>query len=126
MMELVEEVQKSLSHWVEFLRLILECVSVICIVCGIYASMRSVIFSIRRRSFDFLDIRLRFGSWLALALEFQLGSDILSTTITPSFQALGKLGAIAVIRTFLNYFLTQELEAEQELKKQQRLHSQSQ
>ena len=53
------------------------------------------------------------SSWLALALEFQLGADIVATTINPSWQSLGELGLLAVIRTFLNYFLQREL-AEQE------------
>jgi uncharacterized membrane protein len=60
--------------------------------------------------------------WLALALEFQLAADILSTTISPSLEALGKLAIIAVIRTFLNYFLTKELETEAEDLKGIQLH----
>ncbi|NET53786.1 MAG: DUF1622 domain-containing protein, partial [Merismopedia sp. SIO2A8] len=71
----------------------------------------------RRQSFPFLDVRLQFGVWLALALEFQLGADILATTIAPTFETLGKLGAIALIRTFLNYFLNQELVEEYRLQK---------
>ncbi len=119
-MELFEHIEEVLKHWVTLFRLILESVSVLCVVCGLLAGIRSVIKNFRFRSFPFLEVRLRFGSWLALALEFQLGSDVLSTTIAPSFQALGRLAAIAVIRTFLNYFLMQELEAEQELKERQR------
>ena len=61
---------------------------------------------------EFNEIRLTFGMWLALALEFQLAADILSTTISPSFEALGRLALIAMIRTFLNYFLSKELENE--------------
>ncbi|MGA9377223.1 MAG: DUF1622 domain-containing protein [Phormidium sp.] len=57
-------------------------------------------------------IRLNFGRWLSLALEFQLAADIANTTVAPSFEALGKLGLIAVIRTFLNYFLSKELAEE--------------
>jgi uncharacterized membrane protein len=57
--------------------------------------------------------------WLALALEFQLGADILGTTVTPTLDSLTKLALIAVIRTFLNYFLSKELEAESELEKEQ-------
>ncbi|WP_107668252.1 DUF1622 domain-containing protein [Cyanothece sp. BG0011] len=119
-MEWFEQIEAALQHWVTLFRLMLESVSVLCIVCGLLAGIRCVIINFRFRSFPFLEVRLRFGSWLALALEFQLGSDVLSTTIAPSFQALGKLAAIAVIRTFLNYFLTQELETEQELKERQR------
>ncbi|ACB51464.1 hypothetical protein cce_2114 [Crocosphaera subtropica ATCC 51142] len=119
-MELFEHIEGALQHWVTLFRLILESVSVLCVVLGLLSGIRCVIMNFRFRSFPFLEVRLRFGSWLALALEFQLGSDVLSTTIAPSFQALGKLGAIAVIRTFLNYFLTQELEAEQRLKERKR------
>ena len=46
-----------------------------------------------------------------LALEFQLGSDILSTTIAPSFNELAQLAIIAAIRTLLNYFLQKDLDA---------------
>jgi uncharacterized membrane protein len=48
---------------------------------------------------------------LALALEFQLGADILATAVSPDWEQIGKLGAIAVIRTGLNYFLTREMDA---------------
>lgn len=41
--------------------------------------------------------------------KFQLGADIVSTTISPSLEDLTKLAIIAVIRTFLNYFLEKEL-----------------
>ncbi len=49
--------------------------------------------------------RYCFGDWLATALEFQLAADILATTVDPDLDSLIKLGIIAVIRTFLNYFL---------------------
>ena len=52
----------------------------------------------------------RFGVWLLLALEFELAADIVRSVISPSWQDIGALGAIAVIRTFLNYFLEQDLE----------------
>lgn len=46
-----------------------------------------------------------------MALEFQLGADIVGTTTVPSESNLIKLAAVAVIRTFLNAFLARELEA---------------
>ncbi|HEY4386849.1 MAG TPA: DUF1622 domain-containing protein [Ktedonobacteraceae bacterium] len=55
-------------------------------------------------------IRLRLGRWLALALEFELGADILRTAIAPSWSDIGQLAAIATIRTLLNYFLQQEID----------------
>ena len=52
---------------------------------------------------------LRFGRWLVLGLTFQLAADIIETSISTSWVALGRIGAIAVIRTFLNYFLERDL-----------------
>jgi uncharacterized membrane protein len=57
-------------------------------------------------------VRLTLARYLSLALEFQLAADILSTSIAPSWDQIGKLGAIAVIRTGLNYFLAREMAGE--------------
>lgn len=55
-------------------------------------------------------IRLLLGRSLLLALEFQLGADILQTALDPSREDLIVLGAIAALRTVLNYFLGRELD----------------
>jgi uncharacterized membrane protein len=52
----------------------------------------------------------RFGVWLLLGLEFALAADIITSVISPTWRDIGELGAIAVIRTFLNYFLERDLE----------------
>lgn len=54
-------------------------------------------------------IRIRLGSYLVLALEFFIAGDIIKTIITPTWEGLGILGAIVVIRTILSYFLTKDL-----------------
>jgi uncharacterized membrane protein len=69
----------------------------------------------RRRPPDFTAVRLDLARYLALALEFQLGADIVSTAVAPSWDQIGKLGAIAVIRTTLNYFLMRELREAREM-----------
>jgi len=51
----------------------------------------------------------RYGMWLLLGLEFELAADIVRSVIAPSWQDLGQLAAIAVIRTFLNYFLEKDV-----------------
>jgi len=53
----------------------------------------------------------RYGMWLLLGLEFELAADIIRSVISPTWIDIGQLGAIAVIRTFLNYFLEKDLEA---------------
>ncbi len=54
-------------------------------------------------------IRLKLGSYLVLSLEFFIAGDIVKTVITPSWDSLGMLGTIVVIRTVLSYFLTKDL-----------------
>ena len=53
--------------------------------------------------------RLSLARSLVLGLEFQVAADVMASAITPSFAEIGKLAAVAVIRTFLNVFLTREL-----------------
>lgn len=57
-----------------------------------------------------VDARLRLGRWLSLSLEFELAADILRTAIAPSWDEIGKLAAIVILRTVLNYFLEREIE----------------
>lgn len=58
--------------------------------------------------------RRMFGGWLLVALEFQLAADIVGTIISPTNEQLIRLGSIALIRTFLNYFLNKELDGQAE------------
>lgn len=51
------------------------------------------------------EVRMTLGRWLAVALEFELAADILNTAVTPTWSDIAKLGAIATLRTALNYFL---------------------
>jgi uncharacterized membrane protein len=57
----------------------------------------------RRRVF------IEFGTWLILGLEFELAADIIRSAISPTWHDIGQLGAVAVIRTFLNYFLERDV-----------------
>ena len=43
-------------------------------------------------------------------LAFQLAADIIEMSITTSWEAVGRIAAVALIRTFLNYFLDRDLE----------------
>ena len=54
-------------------------------------------------------IRICLGSYLVLGLEFFIAGDVIKTVITPTWDSLGILGAIVVIRTVLSYFLTKDL-----------------
>lgn len=58
-------------------------------------------------------IRLRLARWLALAIEFELAADIIRTMIAPTWNDIGQLAAIIVIRTALNFFLGRETQGSQ-------------
>jgi uncharacterized membrane protein len=55
------------------------------------------------------EVWLRYGRWLVAGLTFQLAADIIETSIAPNWQEVRQLGAIAVIRTVLNFFLERDL-----------------
>jgi uncharacterized membrane protein len=62
-------------------------------------------------------IWLQLARWLVAGLTFQLAADIVETAIAPTWDEIGRLAAIAVIRTFLNFFLERDLE---EIRERQR------
>ncbi|MGC1465308.1 MAG: DUF1622 domain-containing protein [Pseudolabrys sp.] len=55
------------------------------------------------------DVWLRHARWLVAGLTFQLAADIIETSISTSWDAVARIAAVAVIRTFLNYFLDRDL-----------------
>ncbi|MGO4221891.1 DUF1622 domain-containing protein [Lysobacter sp. TAF61] len=55
-------------------------------------------------------IWMDYSRWLVAALTFQLAADILESSTTPDWDGIGRLAAVAVIRTFLNYFLERDVE----------------
>ena len=55
-------------------------------------------------------IWLRFAHWLVAGLTFQLAADIVHTTVTPGWEEIGRVAAIAAIRTFLTFFLDRDIE----------------
>jgi uncharacterized membrane protein len=103
------------------LRFVLEALSVGTVLLGLLATASQLLsesMGRRRQRRSLAGARITFGSWLSMALEFQLGADIVATTTTPSGPNLIQLAAVAVIRTFLNVFLARELEAETRLERE--------
>ena len=74
---------------------------------------------------DFADVRvsreerravwLRYARFLIMGLTFQLAADIVETSISTSWETIGRLAAIAVIRTFLEFFLGRDVAEVREL-----------
>lgn len=58
---------------------------------------------------------MHYARWLIAGLTFQLAADIIETSITTDWEAIARVGAIAVIRTFLNFFLERDFEERKEM-----------
>lgn len=105
-----------LKEWlvgaVGILQFVLETASAICVFTGFILTV-CIAMKSRQEPAANPAIKLTFGRWLLLALELQLAADILNTTVDPDIEGLVKLFGIALIRTFLNYFLTREIDIEE-------------
>jgi uncharacterized membrane protein len=110
-----------LREGAQWLRLGIEMTGAIIVGIGAFLALSLYLRSVlSRKQANFNAIRLVLARYLALALEFQLGSDILSTAVSPpqgkvaaQWEPIAQLAAIAVIRTGLNYFLGKEIKEEQ-------------
>lgn len=111
-MELISE--ELLRQGVEILVRLTEAAGAIVIFTGAaIAFVRFVVAGLRHReAARFVRVRLDFGRFLALGLEFQLASDVLRTAVAPTLEEIGQLAAIAAIRTALNFFLAREIKEE--------------
>ena len=109
-LEGAEEFFKTSASWLALSVEIVACL----IIAAAMIEAAVAIFSLKKDPRDPLhwrkEVFLRFGSWLILALEFELAADIIRSAIAPSWEQIGMLGAIAVIRTFLNFFLERDVE----------------
>jgi uncharacterized membrane protein len=91
---------------------VVEAVGAVVICVGVLVALvRWLLGEFRVQGAAYEDVRLLLGRYLALGLEFELGADILATSVSPSWSEIGKLAAIAGIRTALNFFLARELAA---------------
>lgn len=107
----MEEIIYSIT---DYLRLITETISIIIVITGVGVTVYNII--VRTFLMDngdyFNEIRVIFSRYLVLGLEFLLASDLLGTAIKSSWSQIGQVAVIALIRTFLNYFLLREAKEE--------------
>ena len=98
---------------VGYLRLAVEAVGAAIVGFGaLWAAVLYVRSLLGIRELSTAQIRLSLGGYLALGLEFQIGSDILATAVAPTLEEVALLASVVVVRTVLNYFLTKDIERE--------------
>lgn len=109
------DVESYLIVGVQWVKLVAELISVSIIASGILVSLYKLLRPLRLPDVRiYNEVRLGFSRYLVLALEFELAADILGTSLTPTWDQLGRLAVIAAIRTFLNFFLQYEIKHEKD------------
>jgi uncharacterized membrane protein len=105
-------VKEWLTPIAESAVIIIHAMALVIIAIGtLQAFLRCVhlIFSSSAAGSQFRSFYLQYARWLVGGLTFQLAADIIGSSIAPTWDEIGHLGAIAVIRTFLNFFLERDL-----------------
>lgn len=104
MEEIAKTITVYISHTLEIISALVIAAALLQLVFNYFKSFTS-----DRKNLTAEEARVKFGSSVAVALELLLGADVLATAVAPSWNDIGKLAAIATIRTILNYFLEREL-----------------
>lgn len=105
-----------MNEWLTFLSeriiVLIDALALAVIVIGTVEVVVRLVHALIRpvTNYALRDAWLHYSRWLVAALTFQLAADIIETSISTSWQTIGRVGAVAVIRTFLNYFLDRDLE----------------
>lgn len=104
MEEVAKQITINTSHAVEILAAVIIGIAILKVLFRYFSFLY-----LAKKAISKEEIRVKFGSSVAVALELLLGADVLATAVAPSWDDIGKLAAIAVLRTALNYFLGKEL-----------------
>jgi uncharacterized membrane protein len=106
----MEERLHAVAH---FVALWIEALAIVIIAFGVIEALIGIIRYALRPSLETGQERRRvwldFARWLVAGLTFQMAADIVNTSFEPTWDELGRLGLIAVIRTFLSFFLDREV-----------------
>lgn len=108
-----ERTQGAILHGLHWTASAIELAGVLVIVCGVVAATLWSFGEMRRGEFAnaFRSYRANLGRGILLGLEFLIAADIIGmVAIVPSFERLGILAVIIVIRTFLSFSLQVEID----------------
>lgn len=81
-------------------------------------------FSRRSATLVALTVWQGLSRWILVALQFMLAADLVETIASPDWDTLGRLGALALIRTLLGYFLGRDMEAARKIAEDEQQHAQ--
>ena len=100
------------ANWMETSARLLELVGLVAILVSVVLAAAKFALDLRgdpKTAYD--RFRANLGRGILLGLELLVGADIISTVTAPlSWESVGLLGAIILIRTFLSFSLETEIE----------------
>jgi uncharacterized membrane protein len=114
-------VDTELFFVVRYLIVIIDAMALVVISIGtvqVFIKCLRALFGPSETGHELRGAYLRYARWLIAGLTFQLAADIIETAGAPSWDEVGRLGAIAVIRTFLSYFLERDMVETRELQRE--------
>jgi len=96
---------------------VITIIHVMALVAVAYGTVQAFVASLRAMfrpsaaGYLFHQAYVQYARWLVAGLTFQLAADIIETAFAPTWEDIGRLAAISVIRTFVNYFLERDMAA---------------
>jgi uncharacterized membrane protein len=102
---------------------LLEIFGVAVIVIGVIVATISYVRDVvgRKDELAYARYRANLGRGILLGLEILIGADIIATIVAPlTWESVGILGLIVLIRTFLSFSLEAEIDGEWPWKRQER------
>jgi len=113
----MESLLHEIAHYVA---LTIEAIAILIIAIGTVEAFVGIVRSVLSPHADNLEKRavwLAYSHWLVAGLTFQLAADVVNTSFSTTWDELGRLAAVAAIRTFLSYFLDREVESTRRLQR---------
>ncbi|MGH8624562.1 MAG: DUF1622 domain-containing protein [Gammaproteobacteria bacterium] len=104
-----------MEEWLRYLAthvaLIIELLAVFVIAAGTVEAFVTAARRVLSRAAGarFREVWIRYAHWLIAGLTFLLAANLVHTAVAPTWGDIGKLAAIAAIRTVLNFFLERDM-----------------
>lgn len=114
----------SLEEFIKYLSLFIELIAAIIICTGVFNSLYELGKGAFLHKISINEVRLKLGRWLVLALEFELAADIVKSAAAPTWDQIGKLFMVVIIRTILNYFLENDIHSHEKRQRKFNLENQ--
>lgn len=102
-----------IDNYLFIVKELIELMAVIIIIIGVLKGIRiylkSLFFKKETSQYYFTAFRIKIARAVAQALELTIAGDVIATTTNPNYHRLALLMLTIVIRTFINYMLTKEM-----------------